>query len=106
MPRCARDPGFFSMPYHVYILASRYRGTMYVGLTNDISRRLSEHKAGVVPAFTRAHKILRLVRVEEYSSIDDARARERTVKRWRREWKFKLIEENNPDWKDLTPQLA
>lgn len=94
------------MTYYVYILASRYRGTMYVGVTNDISRRLGEHKTGVVPGFTRTHNVHRLVYVEEYSSIDDARGRERSVKRWRREWKFKLIEENNPDWQDLAPLLG
>ena len=94
------------MPYYVYILASRYRGTMYVGVTNNISRRLGEHKAGLVPGFTRTYKVHRLVYAEAYSSIDDARARERVLKRWRREWKFKLIEKNNPGWKDLTPEIA
>jgi putative endonuclease len=93
------------MTYYVYILASRYRGTMYVGLTNDVSRRIGEHKAGVVPGFTRTYGVTRLVYCEVYDSLDDARARERALKRWRREWKFKLIEADNPDWSDLSNQL-
>ena len=90
---------------HVYILASRYRGTMYVGVTNDLSRRMSEHKAGVVPGFTRTYRTDRLVYCEDYASIFDARARERTLKRWRREWKFALIEAQNPNWRDLSEML-
>ena len=91
--------------FFVYILASRYRGTLYVGLTNDLSRRVGEHKAGLLPGFTRTYKINRLVYYEEYASILEARARERVVKRWRRDWKFKLIETGNPKWRDLTADL-
>ena len=91
--------------YYVYILASRYRGTMYVGVTNDLSRRLSEHKTGAVPGFTKAHAVSNLVYVEEYASIADARARERQLKHWRREWKFELIEAENPRWRDLSDML-
>ena len=69
---------------------------MYVGVTNDLSRRLSEHKAGAVPGFTKAYNVTKLVYVEEYASIADARARERQLKHWRREWKFELIEADNP----------
>jgi putative endonuclease len=92
--------------YYVYILASRYRGTMYVGVTNDLARRLAEHKGGFVKGFTQRYKVNRLVHTEEYASIDDARARERTLKRWRRSWKFELIEANNKDWKDLTETIG
>jgi putative endonuclease len=91
--------------YFVYILANRYRGTTYVGVTNDLSRRLGEHKAGIVPGFTKAYKIDRLVHAEEYSSILEARARERTLKRWRRQWKLSLIENLNPGWHDLSDTL-
>ena len=91
--------------FHVYILASRFRGTMYVGITSDLSRRISEHKSGAVPGFTRTYRTDRLVYCEEYVSILDARARERALKRWRREWKFALIEAQNPDWRDLTDLL-
>ena len=84
------------MPFYVYILASRYRGTLYIGVTNDLSRRIEEHKSGMVPGFTRKYKVYRLVYYEEYGSILEARDRERALKRWRREWKFKLIEDVNP----------
>ncbi len=73
-----------------------------IGVTGDLSRRLSEHKSGLVRGFTRRYKTDRLVYIEEYGSILEARARERVLKRWRREWKFKLIEANNPSWRDLS----
>lgn len=91
--------------FFVYILTSRYRGTMYVGVTNDLSRRVGEHKAGDVPGFTKRYKINRLVYTEEYLSILEARSRERVLKRWRREWKFALIEALNPRWRDLSDEL-
>ena len=90
---------------HIYILASRFRGTMYVGITSDLSRRMGEHKTGVVPGFTRTYRTDRLMYCEEYVSILDARARERALKRWRREWKFALIEAQNPDWRDLSDMI-
>jgi putative endonuclease len=94
-----------SKRYFVYILASRYRGTMYVGVTNDLSRRIGEHKAGVVPGFTKTYKVSTLVYAEEYFSILEAGARERTLKRWRREWKFELVEKLNTDWHDMSDTL-
>ena len=94
------------MAYFVYILASRYKGTLYVGVARDLSRRVGEHKGGVVPGFTKTYKVHTLVYYEEYASILEARARERVLKRWRREWKFKLIEGMNPNWRDLTPDLV
>ena len=94
------------MRYFVYILASRYKGTLYVGMANNLSRRLEGHRAGSVPGFTRTYKVHRLVYYEEYASLLEARARERVLKRWRREWKFKLIESVNPSWRDLTPDLV
>ena len=95
-----------SQTFYVYILASRYRGTIYVGVSNDIARRVGEHKSGAVKGFTQRYKVKRLVYFEGYGSILEARARESVLKRWRREWKFDLIEKLNPDWHDLTPQLA
>jgi len=91
--------------FFVYILASRYRGTLYVGVTNDLSRRVGEHNADLVPGFTKKYKVHTLVYFEEFASILEARARERVLKRWRREWKFALIEKMNPNWRDLTPEL-
>jgi putative endonuclease len=92
--------------YFVYILANRRRGVLYVGVTNNLVRRLTEHRGKLVPGFTRTYGVMMLVYYEEYSSILEARARERTLKRWRREWKFKLIETLNPDWHDLAGELA
>jgi putative endonuclease len=102
-----RDPGWFPMAerFHVYILASRYRGTMYVGVTSDFGRRIEAHKAGSVPGFTKTYKVNRLVHAESYSSISEARVRERVLKRWRRDWKIKLIEVENPRWTDLSDHL-
>jgi putative endonuclease len=79
---------------------------LYVGLTNDLIRRLSEHKAKLVPGFTKRYGVVMLVYYEEYSSILEARAREVTLKRWRRAWKIQLIDEFNPDWRDLSDELA
>jgi putative endonuclease len=92
--------------FFVYILASRFRGTMYAGVTNDLSRRMGEHKSGAVPGFTKRYSVNLLVYCENYSSILEARERERVLKRWRREWKFQLIEAENPDWHDLTNQIG
>jgi putative endonuclease len=92
-------------PFFVYILASQRNGTLYVGVTNNLARRTSEHKAGLVPGFTRQFNVHLLVYFETYDSILEARARERALKRWRRAWKIKLIEQLNPEWRDLSDQL-
>jgi len=94
--RLGRGDRFF-----VYILANRRNGTLYVGVTNDLMRRVAEHKAKLVPGFTRTYGVDKLVYAEEHSSILEARERERTVKRWRRAWKIELIEKLNPDWRDM-----
>jgi putative endonuclease len=92
--------------YFVYILASRRNGTLYVGVINDLARRMSEHKGKLVPGFTRKYRVDKLVYFEEYPSILEARARERALKRWDRAWKLALIEEMNPQWRDLSEELA
>jgi putative endonuclease len=92
--------------YFVYILASRRNGTLYIGVTNDLGRRMTEHKGKVVPGFTRKYRVDKLVYFEEYASILEARAREYTLKRWARAWKIELIEQANPQWRDLTDDLA
>ena len=89
------------MPYFVYILASKRNGTLYVGVTNDLALRMTEHKAKLIPGFTRQYDVTLLVYFETYESVLEARSREHTLKRWRRSWKLKLIEELNPDWRDL-----
>ena len=91
--------------FFVYILASKRNGTLYVGVANDLARRMSEHKSKRVPGFTRRYGVDRLVYVEEYGSILEARAREWTLKRWRRAWKIALVEKLNPAWRDLSEQI-
>ena len=91
--------------FFVYILASKRNGTLYVGVTNNLVRRLTEHKAKLVPGFTRKYEVGQLVYFEAFASILEARDREHSLKRWRRAWKIALIEKLNPDWCDLTSQL-
>ena len=91
--------------FFVYILASKRNGTLYVGVTNNLARRLSEHKAKLVPGFTRKYEVDRLVCFEAFDSILGARAREHSLKRWRRAWKIALIEKLNPGWRDLTDEM-
>lgn len=92
--------------FFVYVLSNRRRGVLYVGVTSDLIRRLLEHKAKLVPVFTKTYGIVMLVYYEEHSSILEARAREATLKRWRRAWKMELIDKFNPDWRDLAGELA
>ncbi len=91
--------------FFIYILANRPLGVLYVGVTNDLQRRIWEHKTKAVAGFTRRYGVRNLVYYEEHASILEARARERSLKRWRRVWKFKLIEDVNPNWRDLTDEL-
>lgn len=93
------------MACFVYILASGRNGTLYVGVANNPSRRMTEHKSGSVPGFTRAYRVDKLVYLEEHASVLDARAREHSLKRWRRAWKIQLIESLNPNWDDLSGEL-
>jgi len=92
--------------FFVYILTNRRRGVLYVGVTNDLHRRMIQHKAKVVPGFTSKYGVIVLVYYEEYASIIEARAREAVLKRWRRAWKFDLIESLNAEWRDLAEELA
>ncbi len=92
--------------YFVYMLASAHYGTLYIGVTNDLVRRVGEHREGSVPGFTRRYNVLRLVWYERYADIHDAIAWEKKMKRWRRDWKIARIEEDNPHWIDLFPALA
>jgi len=82
--------------FFVYILANQKNGTLYVGVTNNLARRIAEHKAKLVPGFTRKYGVDRLVYLEAFESILEARAREHALKRWRRAWKIALIEELIP----------
>jgi putative endonuclease len=86
----------------IYIMADRYRGTMYVGVTSDLSSRIAQHRMGAGSDFCRRYALDRLVWADHSPDILDAIAHEKRVKRWRREWKFALIEKANPDWRDLS----
>ncbi len=91
--------------YFVYMLASRRNGTLYVGVTNDLPRRVHEHQTGAVPGFTKRYGVMRLVWSEAHADINEAIAREKQIKGWNRAWKLKLIEASNPEWNDLTDAL-
>ena len=84
----------------VYILTNRKNGTLYTGVTADIAARMVQHREGKGSAFCREHGIDRLVHIEHHPSIEDAIAREKAIKKWRRAWKINLIEQANPDWRD------
>jgi putative endonuclease len=92
--------------FYVYILTNRPRGVFYVGVTSDLARRIFAHKSRLVPGFTATYGLVLLVYYEEFSSVLEARTREAALKRWRRAWKIQLVETLNPDWRDLTDQLA
>ena len=87
--------------YYLYILASIKNGTLYIGVTNNLLRRISEHKNDSVDGFTKKYKIHKLVYYEEINDVKVAIQREKQVKKWERQWKINLIEKNNPEWKDL-----
>lgn len=88
--------------YYVYILASKRNGTLYIGVTNNLERRLYEHKNNLVEGFTKKYSVHNLVYFEEVNDINAALQREKQLKRWTRKWKIELIEKENPDWCDLT----
>jgi len=89
----------------VYILTNRPNGTLYVGVTADIARRVYEHREGLVEGFTKRYGLKRLVYVERHDDIRDAIQREKNIKHWRRVWKVRLILANNPEWWDLYDTL-
>jgi putative endonuclease len=95
-----------SRNYYVYLLASRRNGTLYIGVTNDLTKRVWQHKEGLIEGFTKKYGIQLLVWFEHTESIEAAIAREKQIKKWNRSWKIELIEAGNPDWKDLYAQIA
>jgi putative endonuclease len=92
--------------YYVYMLASRIGGTLYVGVTNDLERRVSEHRLGEASKFTKQYGVHTLVWYEPHTDIEAAIRREKRLKNWNRSWKTALIEENNPHWLDLFSELS
>ena len=90
----------------VYIMTNKHRGTLYVGVTSDLPARVWQHREGLVEGFTKRYGLNRLVFFEQHAEIEQAIVREKQVKRWRRNWKLDLIEKQNPDWRDLWPDIA
>ena len=92
--------------YWVYTLASKIGGTLYIGVTNDLVRRVYEHRESLAEGFTRKYEVHRLVYFEQHSDIEAAIQREKRLKKWNRAWKIRLIEESNPNWGDLYASIA
>ena len=92
--------------YFVYILASKTYGTLYVGVTSDLVKRVYEHRNGFVDSFTKKHNVQKLVYFEQTNSIESTIEREKRLKKWNRQWKINLIQKSNPEWKDLYPDLT
>jgi len=92
--------------YYVYILTNKRNGTLYIGMTNDVIRRVYEHKQKRIKGFTKKYGLSKLVHYEEYSFVNDAIVREKQLKTWKRNWKIQLIEKNNPKWLDLSLQFT
>ena len=92
--------------FYVYILASSIGGTLYIGVTNDLVRRVAEHKSKIAESFTKRHDVARLVYFESFDRIEQEIHREKRLKKWTRAWKVQLIEGENPNWDDLYPSIA
>ena len=88
--------------YYVYILANKRNETLYIGITNDLVRRISEHKSGMIEGFTKKYSIDKLVYYESTTDVNEAITREKRLKKWKRQWKIDLIENSNQDWRDLS----
>jgi putative endonuclease len=91
--------------FYIYILASQRRGTLYVGVTSNLTKRVYEHKRGLADGFTKQYGVHRLVYYEIAEDAEAALTRERQIKKWNRAWKLRLIEEHNPEWEDLYSSL-
>ncbi|WP_193173374.1 GIY-YIG nuclease family protein [Nisaea nitritireducens] len=89
----------------VYILTNKKNGTLYIGVTSDLPRRVAQHRSGSIAGFTSRYGVKRLVFFEQHERMEGAIQRERQLKEWRRGWKIRLIRESNPGWRDLFPEL-
>lgn len=92
--------------YYIYILTNKKNGTLYIGVTNNLMRRIYEHKNGIVKGFTKKYNLDKLVYFEQTTDINAAIMREKRLKKWNRDWKLKLIESINPEWKDLSESFV
>ncbi|QJB68973.1 GIY-YIG nuclease family protein [Parasphingorhabdus halotolerans] len=90
----------------VYILASKRNGTLYVGVTSDLMKRIFEHRNGTFSGFTKQYDVKTLVWLEQHATMESAIIREKRIKQWNRAWKLELIEKDNPDWRDLAEELG
>jgi putative endonuclease len=106
LPGLTRQSIRFEMSYWVYILASKPGGTLYVGVTNDLIRRVYEHREGLAESFTKRYGVKMLVYFEPHETIETALQREKNIKHWSREWKIDLIIGSNPDWRDLYDEIV
>ncbi|MHB9019536.1 MAG: GIY-YIG nuclease family protein [Minisyncoccota bacterium] len=93
------------MYYYVYIMASKRNGTLYVGITNDLIKIVGQHKGDIIEGFTKKYQVHILVYFEETSDVKVAISREKQLKKWNRAWKLKIIENKNPNWRDLYEEL-
>ncbi len=91
---------------YVYILASKRNGTLYIGVTSSLVKRVYEHKCNLVEGFTKKYKVHHLVYFEEHEDIQQAITREKQIKKWKRKWKLALIEKRNPNWRDLYDEIV
>ncbi len=94
------------MAFFVYILASKRNGTLYIGMTDDLVKRIWQHRNEIIPGFTKRYGVKLLVWYEAHESRESAFARERQIKRWNRDWKLELIEKENAAWRDLGDKLS
>lgn len=94
------------MAYYVYIIANRRDGTLYVGVTNNLVRRIHEHRTHAVPGFSSRYNLERLVYFEVHATVLAAIQREKNIKKWSRAWKVELIEGQNPEWRDLFDEIT
>jgi putative endonuclease len=92
--------------YYIYILTNKKNGTLYIGVTNNLTRRIYEHRNGTIKGFTKKYNLNKLVYFEQLNDISFAILREKRLKKWNREWKVQLIEKINPEWKDLSENFS
>lgn len=92
--------------YFVYILASQRNGTLYLGVTSDLPKRVWEHKTKIIEGFTKKYDVTNLVYFEAHQDVEEAIKREKRLKKWERKWKLELIEKDNPEWCDLYEEIC
>jgi putative endonuclease len=105
-PRESGEPGATSVAFYVYILASKRNGTLYIGMTDDLVKRVWQHRNDILRGFTHRYGVKTLVWFEPHNSRESAFTRERQLKKWNRSWKLDLIERDNPRWRDLWSEIS